>query len=118
MANGNVESGVKEVNIQLRKTKLGLEARIKKILPAKHAAVEWMLEHAAFVLTRDPVHADGKTCYERATGRRWHGKLLEFGEQVMAKLTTPKSRSRMAKKTQAKWIRSTWVGITEGTGEH
>ena len=31
MANGNVESGVKEVNIQLVKTKLGLEARIKMI---------------------------------------------------------------------------------------
>jgi hypothetical protein len=76
MANGCIENGVKEVNIQLLKIKLGLEARIRKIISAKHAIVEWMLEHAAFILTRIPVHADGRTCYERATGRRWHGKLL------------------------------------------
>ena len=44
MANGSIESGVKEVNIQLRKIKLGLEARIKKVLPAKLPISEWMLE--------------------------------------------------------------------------
>ncbi len=79
--------------------------------------MEWSLGHAAFLLSKLAVGADGKTPYERSTGRRWHGKLVEFGEQVMAKLTKPKSRSRMAKKTQARWVRATWVGLTERTGE-
>jgi len=118
MANGGVESGVRDVNVQLRKLKLGLEAWLKVEIPTNHPLIEWMIEHAAFLVTRIPVRRDGKTCFERLTGRPWKGKLVEFGEQVWAKMVKPKSRSKLAKKVQAKFIRATWVGITERTGEH
>ena len=77
-----------------------------------------MLEHAAFIFTRPPVHRDGKTSFEKKSGRPWRGKLLEFGEGCLAKMVKPKSRSKMAKKVQAKFVRATWMGITERTGEH
>ena len=118
MANGGAESGVRDVNVQLRKLKLGLEAKIKTEIPTHHALVDWMFEHSAFLITRVPIHRDGKTCHEKLTGRPWRGKLVEFGEQVWAKMVKPKSRSKLATKVQAKFIRATWVGITERTGEH
>ena len=90
LANGAIENAVQRVNVQLRKIKRQLETRTKLDLAAKHPIVEWALEHAAFQLTRLVVGTDGKTAYERATSRQWRGQMLEFGEQVMAKLTKPK----------------------------
>ena len=104
LANGNIESGVKEFNVQMRKFKLALEARLGEVLRANHPVMEWLIEHAAFVLSRIPVHGDGRTCYERMTGRKWRGRLLEFGEQVLAKLTKPKPQSRMARKAGPKFV--------------
>ena len=52
------------------------------------------------------------------TGRKWRGRLLEFGEQVLAKLTKPKPQSRMARKAGPKFVQATWLGINERTGEH
>ena len=118
LANGCIEVGVRDFNVQLRKLKLGLERRLKTVIPASHPLVEWLVEHAAFVHSRIPVHADGKTHYERMHGRKWRGKLLEFGEQVQAKLTRPKPQSKMPRKAGPKFVRATWVGINERTGEH
>jgi hypothetical protein len=61
----------------------------------KHPVMEWSLEHCACMVSRLAISKDGKTPYERGTGRRWKGKLIEFGEQVMAKLTRPKPQSKM-----------------------
>ena len=94
LANGAIEVGVKEFNVQMRKIKLCLEAHIKEELGARHPLVEWLIEHAAYLLTHTVIHADGKTSYERMTGRKFRGKLVEFGEQVLAKLVKPKPRSK------------------------
>ena len=102
----------------MRKVKLAIEAYLRLILPARHPVMEWLLEHAAFVYTRVPLHADGQTCYERMHGRKWKGKLLEFGEQVLAKLTKPRPQSKMPRKAGPKFVRATWVGINERIGKH
>jgi hypothetical protein len=118
LANGNIEAGVRDLNIQMRKQKIGLQKRLKQSLSAKHPVVEWLLQHSAFVYNRFVVHADGKTCYERMHGRRWRGKLVEFGEQVKAKMTKPKPQSKMPRKSGPKFVSATWLGINERTGEH
>ena len=83
LANGNIEVGVREVNVQIRKLKLGLERRMGRVMRAKHPVMHWLIEHAAFILNRIPVHEDGRTAYERMTGRKWRGRLLEFGEHSL-----------------------------------
>jgi hypothetical protein len=44
--------------------------------------------------------------------------LLEFGEQVLAKLTKPKPQSKLARKAGPKFVQATWLGLNERTGEH
>jgi len=70
LANGNIEKGVQDVSTQHRKQKLALDNRIGETLPINHPMMEWSLEHAAFLLSRFALGADGKSPYERRTGRR------------------------------------------------
>ena len=74
LANGNIEAGVRDLNIQMRNQKIGLQKQLRRSLSAKHPVVELLLQHSAFIYNRFVVHADGKTCYERMHGRRWRGK--------------------------------------------
>ena len=39
----------------------------------------WMVEHAADVLSKYEVSADGRTAYERMKGKACHQELVEFG---------------------------------------
>ena len=59
LANGANERTVQEVNQTLRKLKLQLEQRIKVTIPSAHPVMDWALEHAAFLITRMLVRADG-----------------------------------------------------------
>jgi hypothetical protein len=44
--------------------------------------------------------------------------VVEFGEQVLAKLVKPKPQSKLAQKISAKFVEATWVGVDRRTGEH
>ena len=117
-ANGCIEKGMQDYNVQLRKLKIALERNIQQNIPCKSAILEWMVEHAGFLHTRYVLGRDGKTAYERLTGRRFMGRIVEFGEQVRAKLAKPMQRGRNKAKLKPKWASATWVGISQRTGEH
>ena len=98
-ANGPCEKAVQDVTGQTRTLKLTLEARLKYTIPMDAPVMEWLMEHAAFVLSRFNAGHDGMTPYERLTGRRWRRPMVEFGEVVLAKLVT-KIRSKGKAKAQ------------------
>ena len=100
-ANVGAERGVQEVKGQLRATKLGLEARIGVEITDAMAILEWMIPQAADTINRFLVGDDGRTAYYRVRHKNFHGKVFEFGEQVLAK---PKRRATSrSKKRKELW---------------
>ena len=49
----------------------------------KHALFTWLVEHAADVLNRFVVGADGKTAVQRLKGKSCEKYVLEFGAAAM-----------------------------------
>ena len=94
LANGAIERTVQEVNAELRKLKMQLEQRVKVMISSDAPVMDWALEHAAFLLTRMLVRADGKTAYERAKGKPWRQRLLPFGETCMYQIKAPGDTTR------------------------
>ena len=116
-ANGEAERTVQEVKAQLRALKLGLEARIGRTVRAEEPILEWMIPHAGQTINRYLVSKDGRTAYYRIHCRDFHGRVFEFGEQVLAK---PKRRKTFFKnKTlDARMLEATWVGYSSRSNEH
>ena len=84
-SNGPIEKGVQDADGQTRCTKLALEARLGTKVRSSSPIMEWGMQHACFIVTRFAACHDGKTPWERLTGRRWNRPLVEFGEQVLGK---------------------------------
>ena len=80
--NGFIESGVKAVEGQVRTLKHALEAHIKMRVEVDQPIFEWMVAHAADLITLFQPGDDGQTPYERLKGRPWHGEMLEFACRV------------------------------------
>ncbi len=113
---------MQDVTGHTRTLKLALEARIKYTIPMEAPIMEWIMEHAAFILGRYNVGDDGMTPYERRTGRKWRRPMVEFGEMVLAKLVTKVRSKGKAKSQKRKMMRRSlcgvWVGQMVRTGEH
>ena len=111
------------MNARLRAIKISLESGINEFLTIKLSIFEWALEHAAFIHNRFQVGHDGQTPYRRSTGKTWRQRLVEFGEQVFGKLAAKrvvnKSKTKTVHKNKmaTRWIRGTWVGMTDRSHE-
>ena len=69
--NGAVEVGVMLIRGMFRTIRLCLEARIGRAIPADHAMIPWILEHACFLINVKTRGADGLTGWARARGRNF-----------------------------------------------
>ena len=78
----------------MRKLVIALEKRLKTSFGANHIVVQWLIEHAGFVHNRFVIGHDGMTPHQRSTGKKYRGHLVEFGEQVMAKVTKLKRKNK------------------------
>ena len=121
-SNGVIEKGVKDVTAHTRALKLGLESRLKIVIEPEAKIVEWLLEHAAFCLSKFNVGHDGMTPHERKAGQKWRRPLVEIGEVVHAKLVGKKrkkgKKDKQRKKLAEQSIEAIWVGQMSRTGEH
>ena len=79
--------------------------------------VDWITRHAVSLLNKFHVGVDGRTAHYRIHHKNFNGKVFEIGEQVLAK-PKRKTRSRSGNSTRARWLKGTWVGWDERTGEH
>ena len=116
-SNGLAERAVGQVKGQIRAIKLGLEARIGASLDLREPMVDWITRHAVSLLNKFHVGVDGRTAHYRIHHKNFNGKVFEIGEQVLAK-PKRKTRSRSGNSTRARWLKGTWVGWDERTGEH
>ena len=106
---------------QMRKLKLGLEARLKTTISSDHVLVDWIAQHAGFLVTKFLKGSqNGFTALYRMYGKDYRGDLVEFGECVWAK---PKRTGRKALRYQEdpmgpRGVQGVWLGIHEETGEN
>ena len=116
-ANGGAERGVQEVEGQLR-PKFGSEARIGVEITETVAILGWMTPQAADTINRFLDGDDGRTAYSRVRHRNFHGKVYEFGEQVLAK--SKRSNKKVKKKgaLEPTFHDATWVGYNDRSNEH
>ena len=121
-SNGPCEKAVQDLTAQTRVLRIALEARLKEAVGEDTPVVEWMIEHAAFLLNKFSVGADGMTAWERLTGQKWRRPLVEFGEMVYAKMVIKNKRKGETKKQKKKFapraLLAVWVGQMSRTGEH
>ena len=81
-ANGRAERAVQAMEKQTRVLKIATEENMGK-LSVKHPGFTWLVEHAADVLTKFHVGADGMTAHEKIKGRAYSGMMMEFGQAVL-----------------------------------
>ena len=83
--NGEIESAVRELKRQMRAVRMSLEGRLGRALADDDPLLMWIPTFAGDCIAFHRRGADGKTPWERETGRKWRRPCLEFGEKVMIK---------------------------------
>ncbi|CAE7031422.1 unnamed protein product [Symbiodinium sp. CCMP2592] len=89
-ANGYIEVGVREMKRQVRAILSDLQERLGFDIEPAHPCMMWLPRHAAYLLSRFRVGADGRTPYERTFGRKWKTPLVSFGEHVLFRPRQPR----------------------------
>lgn len=80
----------------------------------QHRPMPWLVRHVGWLLSRLQVRADGRTAWERRTGKTYKHEILEFGEQCMLK-HQPKTKEE---KLEPRWEKIVWVGKVDDSDEH
>ena len=83
--------------MQVSKEQLGtlrhhLESRIGVKVPRTSALITWLVAWSAAVINRYNVRSSGRKSYEHITGHRGLQAMTAFGEKVMCKYATDKTR--------------------------
>lgn len=111
-SNGAVEAAVGRLQGQARTLKSCLEEHYNFKIPAKHPVLCWLVDYAGTLISRFLRGPDGRTAFERSTGRPWRIRLPEFGECV---LYQPLRGEREPKKIEPRFELGVYLGVQEGT---
>ena len=74
----------------------------------------WMVKHAAYLLNRYAVHADGNTSYYRRWNKERKTPICDLGETVLYMLPTAKQMPKM----EARFFPAIWLGKNTSTNEN
>ena len=83
-------------------------------MPIEHPVWPWLVDYAAFLLTRGEVGKDGKTAYERSRGKEAKLQGFEFGEGVLWKR---RWEGGPLGKLSCMWEDGVFLGVKGTTGE-
>ena len=118
-SHGVAEKTVQDVMGQVRALKLSLEYRIGIKVDDSLPIFDWLVEHAASLITRLRLGTDGMSAWQRVTGRACEHPLVEFGELVWAKpLRASAGKQKGKADLEARWFKAVWVGAHDRTNEH
>ena len=110
--NGPVENAVERIEGMVRTLKSALDARYKAQVHPRHPVLCWMVDYAGSLITRFNRGSDGRTPYERSTGKKWNISLPEFGECVLYK---PLKGEEKGSKMEPRFYRGVFLGLQEAT---
>ena len=105
--NATIERAIQDVESQARTLRAALEKRIEHKIVLSDTVVPWLIRHAAALITRCRVRANGHTALEMMRGRKTHAELTEFGETVMFKI--PKTKFNPGK-FEDQWDMGIYLG--------
>ena len=91
-SNGDVESAVKQVEGQFRTMRSNLETCYKRVIPANHNVMPFLVRHSGGTINRENIGADGMTPYKRLKGKEFEKEILKIGECVW--FLKPQTRGR------------------------
>ena len=94
--------------------KLHVEEIIGQEIEVDIPAFEWLVEHAADLITRYQTGKDGKTPFQRLRGKNATGEIYTFGSRVMARAAGKTIGGLMAER----WFQAIWLGVRSSSGEH
>lgn len=78
----------------------------EEALTAKHVLMPWLVRHSGWLLSKLQKTYDGRTPYQRATGKEFSLDLYEFGEQVLYRVP----EKNVGFKLDPRWLRGVWLG--------
>ena len=113
-SNGVVERAVQTVQGMIRTMRSALEDKWGVKLSIGHPVWTWMVEYAAFLLTRFEVGKDGKTAYERMKGKTAKVQGMEFAEGILWKR---RREGGPLGKLTCMWEDGVYLGVKGSTGE-
>ena len=103
------------VRDKARVLKLHLQNRIGREVLEDEPAMPWLLRWAAMSMSRFQRGKDGKTPYERQTGRRCELEVVPFAEKVMYRLTEVANERHQA--LEERWANGIWLGHARHSNE-
>ena len=111
-SNGLIESMIGKLEGQVRTLKSALQERYDVEINPKHPILPWLVDYAGVTLSRSQRGADGRTPYERSTGKPWRIQVPEFGECV---LYQPLKGEKVGSKMEPKFEPGIYLGLQEGS---
>ena len=112
-ANGSAERGHQTVLGIVRTLLSDVGAAYETEVTPTHVLWPWAVRHAAFLANRFQPHAGGSTSFQDATGVKYHGSLLTFGETCMYHESgDAESGQGNRAKWRARWSPGIFVGKT------
>ena len=105
-SNGQAEKAIDNVRRSGLTLKSYLEERIQAKVEGDSHVYAWLLRHAGFLMNRFSVGPRGATSYEIMHGRKYRGKLVPFGEQVIFHRPS-KHRGEL------QWTKGVFLGVNE-----
>ena len=114
-ANAHAESAVKQVKDMMRTIRIGLERRLGKVLAETDPILAWLPTFAGDAVSAFRKMKDGKTRYEKETGKKWSRPRLCFGERCMMRLAEEKSGARK-RDWKPRLVEVRFVGYHSRTG--
>lgn len=82
-SNGSVERYHRTLVGQVRTPKEQIQQNYNTQIPTDHPLMAWAVRHAAYLINRFLIRADGYTSYQARWGRTHNAALCEYGETVM-----------------------------------
>lgn len=97
---------------QVRVIRQGLESRVGVKMRGSHPVVAWTVEHAADAISKYEAGSDGRTMYERMSGKPCSHEIVEFGGRI--RYRCPKGSRRHEETMEHEWGEgSSWESAGE-----
>ncbi|CAJ1331146.1 unnamed protein product, partial [Effrenium voratum] len=112
-SNAQAESMVGNIQGQARTMRSALEASYQCVFGPRHPAFAWLIGYAGTLWSRFQRGVDGRTGYERSTGKQWRQRLPQFGECIWYQPL--KESGTRKKKFEGKFDDGVFLGIQENS---
>ena len=113
-ANGLAERAVRALEEMVRVVKLDLEKRIGSELNVDESVIDWVVEHAADIVTKCQKGSDGRTAYQRLKGKVYKGELYPIATPVMFRVSGKVQGGVL----RERWVEGLWLGKRFSSDEH